>query len=366
MSVNPAGLSPGVYTGAVTIVSPAASGPTQIPVLLSVRQTGSATAITAIISSLNAHAWFGGSIPSGRSVCASAGLSAFGFNQFSFSATTTDGGNWLVVSPLDTRERRCAEISFNVTRLVPGVYTGSVLITSDGQSLSIPIKLIIDPPAPPVLGSVVSAASAAIGAIAPGEIVTIRGVDIGKSRTPSYYPVTPDPPQVLFDGIPAQVLYAGSTQINAVVPNEIMGRTVANLEVRYGYQVANWGVPVATAAPGIFTLDSSGQGPGAVLNQDNSVNGSSNPARRGSVIQIFATGMADSRLAGTPQTQSVRVTIGGFDASVTFAGTAPGLVAGLFQVNAIIPPGAPAGPAIPIVISLGPHRSQDGVTIAVQ
>ena len=63
-------------------------------------------------------------------------------------------------------------------------------------------------------------------------------------------------------------------------------------------------------------------------------------------------------------TTPVTATIGGVDASVSFAGLAPGFV-GLYQVNAMVPGGVVAGPAVPVVIT------QDGiasntVTIAVQ
>jgi len=37
-------------------------------------------------------------------------------------------------------------------------------------------------------------------------------------------------------------------------------------------------------------MNQSGNGQGAILNQDNTVNGPGNPAATGSVIQIFATG----------------------------------------------------------------------------
>jgi uncharacterized protein (TIGR03437 family) len=57
-------------------------------------------------------------------------------------------------------------------------------------------------------------------------------------------------------------------------------------------------LPVAASAPGIFTLDATGIGPGAVLNQDNSVNGVANPAARGSVMSIDATGEGQTSPAG--------------------------------------------------------------------
>jgi uncharacterized protein (TIGR03437 family) len=61
----------------------------------------------------------------------------------------------------------------------------------------------------------------------------------------------------------------------------------------------------------------------------------------------------------------VKVTIGGQNATVNFAGGAPGLVAGVLQVNAQIPAGISAGNAVPVVVQVGTSNSQPGVTIAV-
>ena len=80
-------------------------------------------------------------------------------------------------------------------------------------------------------------------------------------------------------------------------------------------------------------------------------------AARGSVIQIFATGTSVAgAITGsiTPapapgSTDPVSVAIGGVTASIQYAGPAPGEIAGLIQVNAVVPDNAPTGPAIPIV-----------------
>jgi uncharacterized protein (TIGR03437 family) len=60
------------------------------------------------------------------------------------------------------------------------------------------------------------------------------------------------------------------------------------------------------------------------------------------------------------------VTIGGLPAEVLYAGGAPGLVAGLLQVNARVPEGVTAGPAVPITLVVGAAQSQPGVTLVVQ
>ena len=60
------------------------------------------------------------------------------------------------------------------------------------------------------------------------------------------------------------------------------------------------------------------------------------------------------------------VTIGGVDAQITYYGSAPSQVSGLFQVNAVVPPDAVPGPALPLVLKVGTLQSQNSVTIAVK
>ena len=183
--------------------------------------------------------------------------------------------------------------------------------------------------------------------------------------------------QVTVNDIPAPLLYASPGQLNAIVPYEVAISGIARIRVTSAGQVSGaWDVPLAGAAPGIFTIGSTGVGQGAVLNQDSSINGAANPAARGSVIQIFATGEGQTSPAGQTGAVTgsaggapllhVTVTIGGIDAPLQFAGSAPDAVAGLLQVNAVVPQGAPSGSAVPIVLSVGGVASQAGVTVAVR
>jgi uncharacterized protein (TIGR03437 family) len=133
---------------------------------------------------------------------------------------------------------------------------------------------------------------------------------------------------------------------------------------------------VGAAEPGVFTVDSTGTGLGAIVNQDGTVNGAVNPAARGSVVSIFATGEGQTSPPGvtgsvtgsglkTPL-QQVTVAIGGIGATVQYAGSAPGSVAGLLQVNAVVPAGVSPGSAVPVIVSVGGISSQAGATIAVK
>jgi uncharacterized protein (TIGR03437 family) len=113
-----------------------------------------------------------------------------------------------------------------------------------------------------------------------------------------------------------------------------------------------------------------------VLNQDNSVNSPSSPALRGTVIQIFAPGEGETSppamtgsitaLASPILASGVNVSIGGVNAQVVYAGAAPEEVAGLVQLNAVIPESVTPGAAVPIALTIGGVTSADGAVIAVQ
>ena len=81
---------------------------------------------------------------------------------------------------------------------------------------------------------------------------------------------------------------------------------------------------------------------------------------RSSGRQLEATAhraVADGSIIPTsnlPLSQAaVSVTIGGQLATVTYHGVAPGLVAGVMQINAQIPAGITPGAAVPVAVSAG-------------
>lgn len=126
------------------------------------------------------------------------------------------------------------------------------------------------------------------GPVVPGEIVTFFGGCLGPSGT-----------RVLFDGLPAAWIYAADNQVSAVVPYRLAGKTATQVEIeRQGASSDVIPLAVAESAPGIFTLDASGQGQAAILNQDNKVNSAMNPADRGSIVALFATGEGQTEPPG--------------------------------------------------------------------
>jgi uncharacterized protein (TIGR03437 family) len=244
---------------------------------------------------------------------------------------------------------------------------------------------------PPVqLMAVVNAASNSSGSVAPGEIVTLYGSNMGPSpavglqfTSPSKQSITNSlgGAQVLFDGNPAPLTYASAKQINAIAPVGLAGKTSTQVQVSYQGAMSNTiTIPVAPAAPGIFSADATGSGGGAILNQDSSLNARLNPAARGSVVQIFLTGAGTTNPAATDGAimgsappfpsvaQSVTVTIGGVTVSasqVVYSGAAPGSVEGLTQIDAYVPQSVTPGPAVPIVVTIGGMASPAGITLSV-
>jgi uncharacterized protein (TIGR03437 family) len=230
-----------------------------------------------------------------------------------------------------------------------------------------------------------NAGSYTAGAVAPGELVSLFGAAIGPASPVNLVLTNPRlvanslaGVHVLFDGVPAPVLYASAGQVNAVVPYAVAGQPSTQVQVEYlGAVSAAITVPVAATLPGVFTLDGSGVGPGAILNAANeSVNSASNPAAPGDWVSIFATGAGatmpagvDGLLATAPLSMPqapVTVTIGGLPCQINYAGAAPGLVAGVLQVNALVPVGVAPSASVPVQVTIGGVSTQAGVTLAVQ
>jgi len=230
---------------------------------------------------------------------------------------------------------------------------------------------------------VVSAASFLGGPVAAGEIVTIFGTNIGppeiaglQLNAQGLVSTTIGETRVLFDGAPAPIIYALAGQTSVIVPYAVAGRTTTQMVVEYqGRRSDPVTLPMAPSAPALFSADSSGRGPGAILNQDGSVNTPGNPADKDSVIVLFGTGEGrtepdgvDGRLATAvfPKPRlAVTATVGGLPAEVLYAGAAPNLVSGVLQVNVRIPPGLGSGNAA-VVITVGGVSSQEGLTVTVR
>jgi trimeric autotransporter adhesin len=129
------------------------------------------------------------------------------------------------------------------------------------------------------------------------------------------------------------------------------------------------------SAPSIFTANASGVGQAAIVNHDGTINSASNPALRGTAIQVYATGggqtspPSSTGIAAAGQANlalPVSVAVGGVNAQVLYAGAAPGEVEGVVQVNVMVPQSVAPGVALPVLVTIGSVTSQTGVTVAIQ
>jgi uncharacterized protein (TIGR03118 family) len=215
--------------------------------------------------------------------------------------------------------------------------------------------------APPAQVTVVqNAASGATGAIAPGEILALNGITIGPrpavSSTTSPVGTVLGGTTVTINGTPAPILYTHADQTNVIVPWGATG-TTANIVVTSGSTVSQTlSVPMAAAAPGLFTGSTA-----LAWNQDGTLNSATNAAAAGSVLVLYANGLGQTEPPGQDGTKystlvlaetvaPVTATVGGKTATVIYAGSAPGQVAGVMQVEVIVPTGAGTG-GVPVVLS---------------
>src|SRR5581483_9601775 len=172
------------------------------------------------------------------------------------------------------------------------------------------------------------------------------------------------------NGVPGPILYTSATQVSAAVPYGVSGSNVQVYVVYQGQASAPVNVSVAAVAPALFTSDGSGKGLAAAINNaDNSINGPSHAAAAGSLVTLFATGLGATNPAGIdglpgglplPQPATpVTATIGGKAATVQYAGGAPGIIAGVSQINLVVPSGLTAGNNA-VVITIGGVSSPAG------
>jgi uncharacterized protein (TIGR03437 family) len=232
--------------------------------------------------------------------------------------------------------------------------------------------------------SAVNAASNAGGAVTPGMIVTLSTPGMGPAATVTaqvtgdyrYLTTTLGEMRVLFDGKPVPMLFAENGQCGAIVPYSAAASASVQVQVEFqGVRGSSMTLPVASSSPGLFSRDGSGSGPGLILDPMGNLNSDIHPAPKGSTVILYATGegqTADSgvsgRISAAPFPRPllpVSVTIDGVDAQIAYAGAAPGLPAGLLQINVLVPDAARSG-AVPVMLTVGNASSQTGVTVVLQ
>jgi uncharacterized protein (TIGR03437 family) len=376
VSVAPTTLAAGSYTGTVTVTP---TGGTAQTVAVTLTVASSAT-LTATPNPLAFTYAVGNPNPPPQTVSVTSSGAAI-----AFTATASSSG-WLSVAPTSGTTPATLTVTVNPANLGAGTYQGSVALSGGNGASQFLVNVTLTVSATlPTIDRLVNSASYGGGGVSPGEIVVLFGSGLGPSTgvtaqidSKGFIETSLANVSVTFNGFPAPLLYASGSQINAIVPYELAGTSDASVTVIFGKARSNAiSLPVVSSAPGVYSADQSGLGPGAILDKNYKLVTSSNPAGPADIIQIFATGQGQTSPAGVdgliePSVLPLpyplgapAVLIGGFPATVTYFGAAPGLVAGALQVNAVVPLNVAPGNA-QVLVFVGPNASQNGITVSVK
>jgi uncharacterized protein (TIGR03437 family) len=301
-----------------------------------------------------------------------AGLTVVSFSDGSppLVMSTTGAGGW---SGTWQPKRAVANLVLTATATSAGTATQLTGAAQIGGATT------ANPSAPPSIdtGGVVSAAASLPGSpLAPGGFISIYGSAMANGLNVAQtlpFPIDLAGTQALLGGKRLPMHFTASGQVNAILPYDVPFNTPQLMLVRRGNTLSTpEQVVVAQAQPAVFATQTN---EGRVTLVDGSVVSATNPATAGGALIIYCAGLgavSESIAAGSAAptdrlvttTNPVTVTVGGRSAQVLFAGLTPGL-AGLYQVNVIVPEGVTPGPVVDLVLTVA-GRSSSPVTVAIK
>jgi len=251
----------------------------------------------------------------------------------------------------------------------------------------------------PVVTLVTNAASYLTGPVSPGEMIAIfakAANPIGPATAASLNDATCPAPcanvpttlgggQVIFQpgSVPAPLTYVSSTQVNCLVPYEMLGAKAVEIQVSYlGQKSDSVSLQYAATQPAIFTALGTGSGLVSAQQYDEQgnykgQNSSSNPASPGWYISFYSTGEGIIRAPAVtgkvtsdtsvlPLMGPPGVLIDNLPATVAYFAEAQGFVSGVMQINAVIPAAVHAGQAVAVSVAMDGRYSQPGVVLYVK
>ncbi|HYL78843.1 MAG TPA: hypothetical protein VEU96_31930 [Bryobacteraceae bacterium] len=396
-----AGLAPGIYRGAITLVF-SDGGIQTVAILIVIAPAGTVlgssngmattpaagctpTKLLPLITSLGSNFSVPASFPTaletrvvddcGSPVTSGSVVSSFSSGDAPLAMVSLGDGNWSATWLSRHVDQRQVSITGTADMPQPQLH-GSVQVTGGLSGNA----------APPVIGSggIVSASSfAAQTPLAPGAMVSIFGAKLGNGTAAA--PSLPLGTQLagatlVVAGQSMPLLYASDGQVNALLPFGVPVNTRVQVIATNGSQVSlPEEISIAAAEPGVFQVNAAvnNQGHIYVAHADGtaSLAASASPAAAGDEVVIYCSGLGAVNVpvvdgAASPfspiafAVNTPAVTIGGVNARVDFAGLTPGF-AGLYQINAAVPGGVTPGNQVPLVItSVG--QSSAVVTMAVR
>jgi uncharacterized protein (TIGR03437 family) len=242
---------------------------------------------------------------------------------------------------------------------------------------------------PPVISAVTDDAGYQQG-ISPGAWIAIFGTNLAYTTRlwldseilGGKLPTLLDGVSVSIDGKLAAVNYISPLQLNVQVPDDTATGPVT-VAVTTPQGTATFTTTMQTFSPGLFMYPAANARYVAAQHADYSIlgppglyPGASSPAKPGEVIILYTTGFGPTS-PPTPSGQVVTsaapvvnlnlspisMTIGGLPAQVQWAGIST--LAGVWQLNVQVPPGAPTGDAA-VVAQIGGKSTQAGAFVTVQ
>ncbi|MFN7649502.1 MAG: BACON domain-containing protein [Acidobacteriota bacterium] len=372
ITVNPAGLSPGGYSGAITISTPTAVNRTTLVTARLTVQPGVPQVTSVWPASLPALSPT--SILTVRGTRFFPGTTAKIDNQAVATTVLSDTAIQITVPASLMTDSRV----FPVTVINPGPgggeATGSFVTTLPG----------------PVIQGIANAANQT-AAVAPGALLVLYGQNIGPDQLVAFDPQLPRVPSALGGvsvellGEATPILYASKDQVCIAIPYGLEVNRPYMIQLNYGGKRSNvFPIFLTPAAPGIFTANGAGSGPAAAYAYDEEKKeyflvAETAPAFRGGYVILFATGegvpvlpptasLPDGLIATEASSRSspVVVTVGEVPAEVTYAGASPGLIIGILQINIRIPPNAAPGKAVPVSLRIRGLTSPPGTTLNIK
>jgi uncharacterized protein (TIGR03437 family) len=218
--------------------------------------------------------------------------------------------------------------------------------------------------------------------VSPGEVLTLFGTGLASGITTvqggTTFPTTLSGVQVLMNGAAIPIYSVSPTQLSVVIPfTSPQNGSLLTFQVNNNGTLSNEAkVYSGVTSPGLFTLDRSGIGGGAILhNATGLAVTTASPAVAGEFVQLYVSGLGrvnSTVAAGAPAptaeplarvTNALDVYIGGVAARVVYAGLAPGL-GGLYQLSVQIPTGLSAGNQIIEISTVDADSLQATIPIA--
>jgi uncharacterized protein (TIGR03437 family) len=259
-------------------------------------------------------------------------------------------------SPAQTKSLNRAEVAYtDMFAAGPMTLTGTAGSIRASAQLTLPAtvyRAYVLKPGPLITGVAPGAAKVSPLSVAPGSIISIYGNALDNAR-------------VTVNGTALQIYSASAGLINAVMPDVSPGLTKLAVQNGGGNNTVN--LFVEPAVPAIFTTDQSGTGAAAAVDDNTGLLvDAAHPLRAGDYLSLYLTGLGATTIVNGLAVANIQpsVTIAGQNCPVTYGGRVPG-IAGLDQINCVVPSGIGPGSAARVVVVSG-TRASNVVTVAIE